>query len=300
MKIQYCTNDARTAFVDQGNKSATPLVLVGGLNQQLITWPEYFVDGLLNLGYRVIRLDNRDSGFSRSYDELKCPSFSRLTLFRWFGVPVDIPYSLEDMAWDVIKLLDHLSLPSAHIIGISMGGMIGQILAGKYPSRVSSFTCINSSSGKLGKGLPSLAVSKAMIEPTPAGMTPIDNSVRVRQMFGSPEYPETDDYVREQVKKEHDRARNIKGYFRQMAAARRAPNRKNMLKKIVAPTLIIHGEDDQLVNVNGGKETKKHIRHAKFVTFKGMGHNMPRELLKKFLTLISQNIAEGENFDSTK
>ena len=118
-------------------------MLVAGLNQQLITWPEYFVDGLLNLGYRVIRLDNRDSGFSRSYDELKCPSFSRLTLFRWFGVPVDIPYSLEDMAWDVVKLLDHLSLPSAHIIGISMGGMIGQILAGKYPSRVSSFTSVS-------------------------------------------------------------------------------------------------------------------------------------------------------------
>ena len=291
------SNDPRSAYLDEGDKNGTPLILITGINQQLISWPDHFVDTLIKNGFRVIRFDNRDSGLSRSYDECTCPSFHRVTLSRFFGIPVKVPYSLQDMASDAVGLLDSLSLPKAHVIGISMGGMIAQVLTGNYPEKVLSLTSINSSTGKLGKGLPTLELSKAMISPTPKGMTPVENSVRVRQMFGSPKYPESDEEVRKSVISEHQRARNVKGYFRQMAAVRSAPNRNKLLSQIKVPTLIIHGLEDKLINVNGGIETKKYIKHANFVAFEGMGHNLPRELNPKFLELISDITKKGELYE---
>jgi pimeloyl-ACP methyl ester carboxylesterase len=204
------------------------------------------------------------------------------------SIPVKVPYTLNDMASDTVGLLDALDIKSAHIVGISMGGMISQLVAGLYPDRVLSLTSIMSKTGAFGKGGASLAVARQMVKPIPKGTSALDNSVMTRQMFASPAYLESDEAVAIAVKSEFKRSNNPAGYLRQMAAIRSAPNRNKLLNALKMPVLIIHGKQDTLVDVSGGIETKKQISHAKLVLFEGMGHTLPQPLLVQFADLIKQ------------
>ena len=282
------SNGIRMAYQEFGDADAPVILLVAGLYNQLVRWPMEFCELLVARGFRVIRFDNRDIGLTDKMEGEAAPSLFRLALNSLFGMPVKVPYSLNDMAADTVGLLDALGVEKVHIVGISMGGMISQLVAGLYPDRVLSLTSIMSKTGAFGKGMASLAVARQMVKPIPRGTSALDNSVKTRQMFGSPAYLKSDHDVGVAVKAEFKRSHNPAGYLRQMAAIRSAPNRDKLLKSIVVPTLIIHGNQDLLVAVSGGVETKKQIPHAKLVRFEGMGHTLPQPLLAEFADLIKQ------------
>ena len=282
------SNGIRMAYEEFGDADAPVVLLVAGLYNQLIRWPLEFCDLLVERGFRVIRFDNRDIGLTDKMEGEVAPSFLRLGLKSLLGIPVKVPYTLNDMASDTVGLLDALDIKAAHIVGMSMGGMISQLVAGLYPDRVLSLTSIMSKTGGFGKGGASLAVARQMVKPIPKGTSALDNSVMTRQMFGSPAYPESDEEVGIAVKSEFKRSNNPAGYLRQMAAIRSAPNRNKLLNELKMPVLIIHGKQDTLVDVSGGIETKKQISHAKLVLFEGMGHTLPQPLLAQFADLIKQ------------
>jgi pimeloyl-ACP methyl ester carboxylesterase len=282
------SNGIRMAYEEFGDADAPVVLLVAGLYNQLIRWPLEFCDLLVERGFRVIRFDNRDIGLTDKMEGEVAPSFLRLGLNSLLGIPVKVPYTLNDMAADTVGLLDALDIKAAHIVGMSMGGMISQLVAGLYPDRVFSLTSIMSKTGAFGKGGASLAVARQMVKPIPKGTSALDNSVMTRQMFGSPAYPESDEEVAIAVKSEFKRSNNPAGYLRQMAAIRSAPNRNKLLNELKMPVLIIHGKQDTLVDVSGGIETKKQISHAKLVLFEGMGHTLPQPLLAQFADLIKQ------------
>ena len=282
------SNGIRMAYQQFGDADAPVVLLIAGLYNQLIRWPIELCELLVERGFRVVRFDNRDIGLTDKMEGEVAPSFFRLGLNSLFGVPVKVPYSLNDMAADTVGLLDALNIESAHIVGMSMGGMISQLVAGLYPTRALSLTSIMSKTGAFGNGGASLAVARQMVKPIPKGTSALDNSVKTRQMFGSPGYLESDEEVAIDVKAEFKRSNNPAGYLRQLAAIRSAPSRNALLNTLKIPVLIIHGNQDLLVNVSGAIATKQQILHAKLVRFEGMGHTLPQPLLAEFADLIQQ------------
>ena len=282
------SNGIRMAYQQVGDDDAPVVLLIAGLYNQLIRWPIELCELLVERGFRVIRFDNRDIGLTDKMEGEVAPSFFRLGLNSLFGLPVKVPYSLNDMAADTLGLLDALKIESAHIVGMSMGGMISQLVAGLYPTRALSLTSIMSKTGAFGNGGASLAVARQMVKPIPKGTSALDNSVKTRQMFGSPGYLESDEDVAIDVKAEFKRSNNPAGYLRQLAAIRSAPSRNALLNTLKIPVLIIHGNQDLLVNVSGAIATKQQVPHAKLVRFEGMGHTLPQPLLAEFADLIQQ------------
>lgn len=282
------SNGIRMAYQQFGDDDAPVVLLIAGLYNQLIRWPIELCELLVERGFRVIRFDNRDIGLTDKMEGEVAPSFFRLGLNSLFGLPVKVPYSLNDMAADTVGLLDALDIKAAHIVGMSMGGMISQLVAGLYPKRALSLTSIMSKTGAFGNGGASLAVARQMVKPIPKGTSALDNSVKTRQMFGSPGYLESDEDVAIDVKAEFKRSNNPAGYLRQLAAIRSAPSRNGLLNTLKIPVLIIHGNQDLLVNVSGAVATKQQVPHAKLVRFEGMGHTLPQPLLAEFADLIQQ------------
>ena len=282
------SNGIRMAYQQFGDADAPVVLLIAGLYNQLIRWPIELCELLVERGFRVIRFDNRDIGLTDKMEGEVAPSFFRLGLNSLFGLPVKVPYSLNDMAADTVGLLDALDIKAAHIVGMSMGGMISQLVVGLYPTRALSLTSIMSKTGAFGNGGASLAVARQMVKPIPKGTSALDNSVKTRQMFGSPGYLESDEDVAIDVKAEFKRSNNPAGYLRQLAAIRSAPSRNGLLNTLKIPVLIIHGNQDLLVNVSGAIATKQQVPHAKLVRFEGMGHTLPQPLLAEFADLIQQ------------
>lgn len=283
------SNGLRMAYEEFGDPADPAILLVAGLYNQLVRWPVAFCELLVAKGFRVIRFDNRDIGLTDKMDGIKAPTFLRLLLKYYLGVPVTAPYSLDDMAADTLGVLDALNIKQAHIVGMSMGGMISQLVTAKYPDRILSLTSIMSTSGERGKGLATLKVMSSMVKPVTKERTALDNAAEIWQMIGSPAYPMSDEDVRSLIKAEHKRSSNPAGYMRQIAAIRTAPGRGKLLKTITAPVLIIHGNQDVLVPLSGGIDTAKHIAHAQLERFEGMGHTLPHALLPNFADLIAAN-----------
>jgi len=284
------SNGLRMAYEEFGDPADPAILLVAGLYNQLVRWPLKFCELLVANGFRVIRFDNRDIGLTDKMDGVRAPSFFRLVLKHYLWIPISAPYSLDDMADDTVGVLDALNIQQAHIVGMSMGGMISQLVTAKYPHRILSLTSIMSTSGERGKGVASAKVSAAMLQPVTKERSALDNAVNIWQLIGSPAYPMSDDDVRTLIKAEHKRSSNPAGYMRQIAAIRTAPGRAKLLRAITAPVLIIHGNQDLLVPVSGGIDTAKHIAHAQLELFEGMGHTLPAELLPRFVELIVANI----------
>lgn len=284
------SNGLRMAYEEFGDPADPAILLVAGLYNQLVRWPLKFCELLVANGFRVIRFDNRDIGLTDKMDGVRAPSFFRLALKHYLRIPISAPYSLDDMADDTVGVLDALNIQQAHIVGMSMGGMISQLVTAKYPHRILSLTSIMSTSGERGKGVASAKVSAAMLQPVTKERSALDNAVNIWQLIGSPAYPMSDDDVRTLIKAEHKRSSNPAGYMRQIAAIRTAPGRAKLLRAITAPVLIIHGNQDLLVPVSGGIDTAKHIAHAQLELFEGMGHTLPAELLPRFVELIVANI----------
>ena len=223
------SNGLRMAYEEFGDPADPAILLVAGLYNQLVRWPVAFCELLVAKGFRVIRFDNRDIGLTDKMDGIKAPTFLRLLLKYYLGVPVTAPYSLDDMAADTVGVLDALNIKQAHIVGMSMGGMISQLVTAKYPDRILSLTSIMSTSGERGKGLATLKVMSSMVKPVTKERTALDNAAEIWQMIGSPAYPMSDEDVRSLIKAEHKRSSNPAGYMRQIAAIRTAPGRGKLL-----------------------------------------------------------------------
>ena len=295
-------NGIRIAFDTAGDPKSVPLLLISGLGLQLTAWPDEFVEGLVELGFYVIRFDNRDSGLSTKFEHAGTPSLTLAWLKSLLHIPLKPPYRLEDMADDAIGVLSALGVARAHVVGMSMGGMVGQLMAAKYPSRVLSLTSIMSSSGRRGLPGPTQAARRALLRrPRGAGDidTAIEYNVQLLQAIGSPAYPTPEKHLRRRVARALRRNCCPGGVVRQMLAVTACGDRTPQLQTIVAPTLVIHGAADPLVPLACGVDTAQAIPGARLEVIEGMGHDLPAQLLERLLALIDAHAHGKMAPDST-
>ncbi len=275
-----------------GNPALPAIVLIMGLGMQLVAWPDDFCQALVAGGYRVVRFDNRDSGLSARATGGGALGLVKVIAASVLKLPVRIPYTLHDMAQDTLAVMDALQIERAHIVGISMGGMIGHVLAAGHPQRVLSLTSIMSTSGHPRLPQPSLKVRRVLMS-RPANPKDIesvtDHLVHVLQVIGSPGYPESAQALRERVTKGVKRSYNPAGTNRQVMAVITSGDRRPLLRQITTPTLVIHGRDDPLVPLSGGQDTAAHVRGAKLLVIDGMGHDLSPALLPQLASAILQH-----------
>jgi pimeloyl-ACP methyl ester carboxylesterase len=266
-----------------GDQSAPPALLVMGLGTQMIAWHEDFCRQLAERGLHVVRFDNRDIGHSTHLSGAPPTLAQLLTRSRRAA-----RYSLADMAEDGALLLEKLSLGSAHVIGASMGGMIAQTLAARHPARVRSLVSIMSNTGSLLSGQPSLRVYSTFLRNAPRERDAfVKHMTGVFRAIGSPGELRDLDEIRELVGASYDRDHDPDGPGRQLAAILAAGNRTAELRRVEAPTLVIHGTADRLVGFSGGRATARAIRGARLMPVEGMGHDLPRVLWPQILDAIA-------------
>ncbi len=267
-----------------GDPDGDPLLLVMGLGGPMTWWDPELCMALAEHGFFVIRYDNRDTGrSSRATGRV-----TRSMLVRAFaGRRVRAPYSLEDMADDAFGLMDHLGLESAHVAGVSMGGMIVQTMAITQPRRVRSLTSIMSTTGKRSVGwqhpslLPSLLMARG-----PGREEYVKTSAAFWKLIGSPSYPQSPEKVESRAGETFDRGVSRSGVTRQMMAVLTQQNRSSRLRSIKAPTLVVHGLADKMVHASGGRATAASIPGAELLLVDGMGHDMPPALFDTFADAI--------------
>ena len=286
--MQIRANNIQIKVEDSApNAPDQPVVLlIMGLGMQLIAWPPGFVRGLINAGFRVVRFDNRDIGLSEKFGTLGSPNLLWNGLKYKLGLPIKAPYRLHDMALDALGVLDALGITKAHIVGVSMGGMVAQRVALHAPQRTLSLTSIMSSSGARGLPQATSAVTRQMLSP-PAGkgkQAAIDHSVKLFQAIGSPGFPMDEAFLRERVNASYERSFNPDGLVRQMVAIAADSTRAADLAKVSVPTLVLHGRADPLVPFACGQDTAKRIPGARLVGIDGMGHDLPPGVVEHLLT----------------
>jgi pimeloyl-ACP methyl ester carboxylesterase len=259
-----------------GDPKNDVVLLINGLGSQMTRWPEAFCALLVDKGLFVIRFDNRDVGLSS-----------------WLGE--GDKYSVADMAADAAAVLDAVGKPAAHIVGISMGGMIAQEFAATYPERTLSLTSIMSNTGNPDLPQPTAAAMDSLnARPAnPSDANFIDDTVKRALVIGSPAYPWPDGALAARARAEADRAFNPPGVARQMAAIRASGDRRAKLATINIPTMVLHGADDPLVPVAGGRDTAANIRDAELRIIPGMGHDLPPALYATFVETIERAIARA-------
>ncbi len=253
------------------------ILLIMGLGMQLTSWPDAFCQQLVDGGFRVIRFDNRDCGLSSKIQPLRRANVKLAIFAALLRLPVRSPYVLDDMAGDAVGLLDALGIDCAHVVGASMGGMIAQLLAVGHPNRVISLTSIMSSSGNRRAHRGQRDGIKALLGKPADPNDPesvIAHMMKVHSVIGSPGFPVPRDELRQRIERNVTRSYYPAGTARQLLAILASGDRRRLLVKIVAPTLVIHGAEDKLVPVAAGRDTAKHIRGAKLKIIAGMGHDL--------------------------
>ncbi|MFT2090204.1 alpha/beta fold hydrolase [Paraglaciecola sp. 2405UD69-4] len=282
-------------YQDTGKKSAPVIILIMGLGAQMTVWPEELYLGLVEKGFRVIRFDNRDVGLSSQLDELGQPSLIRSWLSKRLPLKANIPYKLEDMANDVIQLMAALKIKKAHLVGASMGGMIAQILAAKHKKKVISLTSIMSSPSAA-TSTPRLGLLLKLARPPfkTNREAAIRYNIKMNRLISGRNYPIDESILRNHAALNIDRAHNPAGVKRQLVAITSSGDRRRLLKKIKAPTLVIHGSDDPIISVAGGQDTAARIRKSKLKVIDGMGHNFPPILMKKMTKWIAKHATKAE------
>jgi pimeloyl-ACP methyl ester carboxylesterase len=265
-----------------GEPSQPTALLVMGLGTQMIAWHEDFCRQLAERGLHVVRFDNRDIGRSTHVSGAPPTIAQLLTRSRRAA-----RYSLADMAEDSAALLERLSLGSAHVIGASMGGMIAQTVAARHPASVRSLVSIMSNTGSLLSGQPSLGVYSTFLRHAPRERDAfIEHMAAVFATIGSPGLRDAEE-IRELIGASYDRDHDPDGPGRQLAAILAAGNRTAELRRITAPTLVIHGTADRLVGFSGGRATARAIRGARLMPVEGMGHDLPRVLWPQLIDAIA-------------
>jgi pimeloyl-ACP methyl ester carboxylesterase len=275
-----------------GDPAAPPIVLIMGLGMPAVAWPDAFVIGLVERGFRLVCFDNRDAGHSTRFGVGEMPNLPVSIAKALLRLPVRAPYNLDDMAADTAGLLDALALDRVHVVGVSMGGMIAQVLAARYPGRIMSLTSIMSSSGNLsprvalGKRRALQAIISRPADPNSIEAV-VDHFVRVFGVVGSPGFPTDVGTLKRDIERVAQRGFFPQGAARHLLAILASGDRRALIEKITAPTLVIHGADDPLVPVAAGRDTATHIRGAKLEIIPGMGHDFAPALQPQLVELIT-------------
>lgn len=279
-------------YATHGPDDGVPLLLVMGLGMQRTAWPESLLDAFVRQGFRCISFDNRDIGLSTRYDEHGVPPLHRVIAARLLRRPYRTPYTLADIADDGVAVLDALGIERAHVLGMSMGGMIAQHIASRHGPRLQSLTLMSTSSGRLGLPLPSSAVLQLMLS-RPSQRTSLDAAttylVRLFSAIGSPNFPTPRD---EMVRRAHAsilRAPTGSGVARQLAAIISDGDRTPMLRKLAVPTLIMHGTHDAMVPLAHGRHLASVIPGARLHTIRGWGHDVPDALSADIANVVARH-----------
>jgi pimeloyl-ACP methyl ester carboxylesterase len=277
-------NGIELCYQTFGDPDGDPLLLVMGLGGPMTWWDPALCRMLAERGFFVIRYDNRDTGRST-----KVPvRVRRSTLVRAFaGRRVRAPYTLSDMAKDAACLLDHLGLEAAHVVGVSMGGMIGQTLAIEHPRRVLSLTSIMSTTGKRTVGWQHPRLLPVLLARRGRGRAAyVEGSQVIWGLIGSPGFPADPDETLAKAEETFDRGFSASGVLRQMLAVTSQDNRSRRLHAVRVPTLVIHGLADKMVHPSGGRATAAAIPEAELLLIEGMGHDLPTALYDTFADAI--------------
>src|SRR6476661_7558081 len=282
-----------------GTPDGDPLLLVMGLGGPMTWWDPELCTMLAEAGFHVVRFDNRDTGrSSRAKGRVTRSALVRSFVGRG-GRP---PYTLSDMGADAFGLMDHLGWDSAHVVGVSMGGMIVQTMAVEQPRRVRSLTSIMSTLGKRTVGWQHPSLLPMLIAPRRAGRDAyVLSSKRMWQLIGSPGFPSDDAKVRSRAEETFDRGVSASGVMRQMLAILNQPNRSRQLASLRIPAAVVHGSEDKMVHVSGGRATARAIPGAELLVIDGMGHDMPPDLFETLTGVIRRtaNRADRSNRSQT-
>jgi pimeloyl-ACP methyl ester carboxylesterase len=271
-----------------GDPADPPLLLVMGLGMQMVGWHQDLCRELADRGFRVIRFDNRDVGRSTHLD-FRPPTLGQLVTRR-LGPE---QYGLEEMADDAAGLIDALELGPVHLVGASMGGMISQTLAARRPELVRSFTSIMSNTGSRLTGQPAFGLLRLLLKRAPQDRDAfIEHSVGLFDVIGSEGSDPSE--VRELAAQSYDRGTDPAGTGRQLGAILKTGNRTQLLRRIEAPTVVIHGTKDRLVRPSGGRATAKAIPDAKLIRIDGMGHDLPRPAWPRIIAAITENAERAD------
>ena len=287
-------NGLELAYDSFGEEGAPALLLIMGLGTQMIAWDEGFCAMLAARGYRVIRFDNRDVGLSTRIERGGVPDIAGLLAHTLGGFPIkpgSVPYTLADMADDAAGLLDALDIESAHVVGASMGGAIGQEMALRHPRRVRTLVSIMATSGAPGLPPPTQEALSVLLNPTPTGREAyIERYLRVMRILrGAATTPE--DEVKDAARAERAFGRGINppGYARQLAAILASGSRRQRLPHLHAPTLVIHGDRDPLVPIECGRDVAAAVPGAGMLTIEGMGHELPAWAWPRIVAAVAEH-----------
>jgi len=258
-----------------GKTDREPLILIMGLGCQMVAWPNKFLKMLADKGLHVIRFDNRDVGLSSKFENYGV--FDIVDLMRAFpcSQTFSAPYTLSDMAEDTVGLMDAIGIEKAHVCGLSMGGMIAQILALEHPHRVASLISLESSTGSPSLPPPTLNAMQAIMTPTPTERSAyIDHMTNVYRVLsgGANRYDES--VQRELSRNAFDRSLYPEGFSRQAAAIVASGDRSQKLRSLIHPTLVIHGTLDPVTSIEHGRATADLIPNSRIIEIQGLGHGM--------------------------
>ncbi len=285
-------NGLRLAYETAGSTGAPALLLVAGLGCQLTMWPDAFCLELLNKGYRVIRFDNRDIGLSEDSNRGVRFNIPMDFVKARLGLTIRSNYTLHDMADDAAGLIEALKLDKPHVVGISMGGMISQLIAAKYPGRVGRLSILMSSTNSPRLPGPTANVVHQMFLKAPrdkSAQAYCEHVARVFTAIGSPQYPTSQADLRSAAMASFERSRRPAGVLRQTNAIMASGSIEKWTAQVKAPTLVIHGQDDPLLRLACGQRVAQLIPAAKLEVIPGMGHDLPGPLLPRLAHLIHQH-----------
>ena len=273
-----------------GNPTDPALLLIMGFTAQMVAWDEEFCTQLADRGHFVIRFDNRDCGLSTKLHGVPSNSDAVIMAAMMETEMPPVPYTLSDMAADAMKVLDHLNIERAHIMGASMGGMIAQTVAIEHPHRVKTLISVMSQPGELTVGQPTQEAMELIVTPAPSDRDEYIAFAPKWQLWQSKKY-RSDEVSRRNAIRDFDRSNYPEGGPRQMAAIYASGSRAEGLQKLEVPTLVIHGTDDQLITPSGGERTAELIPNSTLLMVDDMGHDMPQPLWPFYLDAISKHTA---------
>ncbi|MGR4863672.1 alpha/beta fold hydrolase [Caulobacter sp. LARHSG274] len=281
-------NGIEIAYETSGPETGEVVLLIMGLAQQLTRWPPSLIDRLVEEGFRVVRFDNRDIGLSTRFDAAGTPDLPAVFGALARGDEPDLPYRLDDMADDAVGLLDALGIARAHLVGVSMGGMIAQTVAVRHPARALSLVSVMSTTGN-----PAVPPARPEVQavlfarPAAADLDSLtDHALRAQIAVQSPAWPVDPAIERPRLRSDIERAYHPAGIARQMAAAIASGDRRRALSAIAVPTVVLHGADDPLVSVEGGRDTAASIPGAELRIIAGLGHDLPDAVHEAFVDAV--------------
>lgn len=294
------SNELQIAYEEYGSAMGPVLLMVQGLGMPLTGWPPPLIGALVAEGFRVIVFDNRDIGRSELLHHMNVPNMLVQILRRKFHMRVKAPYQLTDMMRDVEGLMDALHIESAHLVGVSMGGMISQLLAIHEPRRVKTLTSIMSTTSARKLPGPTKEVTRHIIRgpKTATVEAGLEFQWKLWRLLGGSRYRLSDEDLAEFLRANFERGITAAGVARQTLAILAAPSRKAELRKIDLPTLIIHGDADPLIPVDCGLDTAQSIPGARTAIIEGMGHTLPLALIERLARLITQHVRTDERIDA--